>query len=65
LLESRCPRSRRGACKALAILKSEQALDGLEFLANEDKDKSVRDEAQRAQEQLQQFFDEYQEITKI
>lgn len=65
LLEAKCPRTRQGACKALAILRSEDSMNALSFVASEDYDPSVREEARRAFDRIHCYFEEYQEVTKI
>uniref|UniRef100_A0A914DVX6 FAM65 N-terminal domain-containing protein n=1 Tax=Acrobeloides nanus TaxID=290746 RepID=A0A914DVX6_9BILA len=65
LLEHKDEQSRRGACRALAVLQQENVFDFLKFVVTEDDSKIVRDEARKALDQLGCLYHDYEEVTKI
>lgn len=69
LLENENEASRKGACRALAILGAENSLTCLDFLSHSDCNKSVRMEAEQASLRIRRLLllrDEQQQVvTKI
>uniref|UniRef100_A0A915N2F7 FAM65 N-terminal domain-containing protein n=1 Tax=Meloidogyne javanica TaxID=6303 RepID=A0A915N2F7_MELJA len=68
LLEHENDASRRGACRALAILGAENSLTCLDFLSRSDYNKSVRQEAEQASLKIRRLLllrEEQQVVTKI
>uniref|UniRef100_A0AC35FLQ6 FAM65 N-terminal domain-containing protein n=1 Tax=Panagrolaimus sp. PS1159 TaxID=55785 RepID=A0AC35FLQ6_9BILA len=65
LLEHSDEASRRGACRALAILQQENVVDCLQYVASDDSSKIVRDEAREALDSLGCVYHDYEEVTKV
>ncbi|KAI6206680.1 hypothetical protein M3Y94_00939900 [Aphelenchoides besseyi] len=66
LLEHKDPETRIGACRALAILCNETAIESLEFLAVDDSEARVKSESRKSIDRIRSAFADYQqEITKI
>ncbi|KAH7725567.1 Protein C27H2.2 c [Aphelenchoides avenae] len=65
LLEHADAESRRGACRALALLQNHGAIEPLTFVSREDSSDAVRKEACRALERLWPLYKAHNEMTKI
>ncbi|KAI1732986.1 filopodia upregulated, FAM65 domain-containing protein [Ditylenchus destructor] len=65
LLEHEDELSRCGACRALAILKQENALRHLEYLVRHDPSARVQSEAHCTLKEIRSYYSSYQEVTKI